>query len=513
MSIGKRIAFAVSTSWISRFVTISLSLILIPILFRHLGKEELGFWFLLGQSGAFLGLMDLGISPTITRRIAFAKGKNGVNPDIALSTESMHEISILVATGRVIYRYLSISVFIIAWLLGLVYITQIELLQLDIQTILIAWTIMCLSHALGVWVAMWNALLQGLGYVGWDTLISTFIGILTLSIQIVVVLQGGGLIALSIVTALSVLISRFLMYIFISRREPKLFILKGKWSLLLVKDMTKPALKAWITSLGAFLILRTDQYFIGYFQGVKDIPSYHAAFQIVSNLFILATIFASVSSVFVSHLWESGNIIKVQQIVQRNLHLGLSIMVCGVASFLLIGENIFNLWLGEGYFIGYAVLSVFCIMLTLEAQHVIISFASRATEYEVFAIVALLSGVLNIVFTWLLIGPFGVLGVAVGTLLAQLFTNNWFVVYHGLRRLKMSLITYLWNTIFPIVIVFISALGCGWLGLQLIPIFSSDLYKIIVVIPITMLVLFVAIWILVLSHAERIKILNKVKML
>ncbi len=513
MSINKRIVFAVSTSWLSRFVTISLSLILIPILFRHLGQEELGFWFLLGQSGAFLGLMDLGISPTITRRIAFAKGKNGTDLDIAMSPESMQEISILVATGRIIYRYLSIGVFLIAWILGFIYIEQIELVHLNMQTIVIAWTIMCLSHALGVWASMWNSLLQGLGYVGWDTLISTIIGIGTLVTQIVVVLQGGGLISLAIVTAIGVMVSRTLMFLFIKHKEPELSSIKNKFDFILMKEMTKPALKAWITGLGAFLILKTDQYFIGYFQGVQDIPAYHAAFQIVSNLFILATIFASVSSVFISHLWESGDFTKIQKLVQRNLYLGLSIMVCGTASLLLIGENIFNLWLGDGYFVGYAVLTTFCIMLTLEAQHVIISFASRAAEYEVFAIVALTSGILNIIFTWLLIEPFGLLGVAIGTLLAQLLTNNWFVTYRGLRRLKMSLMTYLLNTIVPIVLVFCIAFGSAWLGLQIFSPISSDLFKILVVLSITGIVFAFTIWILVLNHTERRNILMKVKLL
>jgi O-antigen/teichoic acid export membrane protein len=49
MSASKRIAIAVTISWVSRAVSILSGLLLMPILFRFMGKEELGLWFLLGN--------------------------------------------------------------------------------------------------------------------------------------------------------------------------------------------------------------------------------------------------------------------------------------------------------------------------------------------------------------------------------------------------------------------------------------------------------------------------------
>ena len=53
---------------------------------------------------SFLGLMDLGVSPTLTRRLAFPKGKSGRDPGLLLSRESQRQIADLVATGRLIFR-------------------------------------------------------------------------------------------------------------------------------------------------------------------------------------------------------------------------------------------------------------------------------------------------------------------------------------------------------------------------------------------------------------------------
>ena len=74
MSVTRRIAFGAAASWFSRGVTILLGLVLMPVLFRYLPKEELGVWLLLGQSWAAMGILDLGFGITLTRRIAFAGG-------------------------------------------------------------------------------------------------------------------------------------------------------------------------------------------------------------------------------------------------------------------------------------------------------------------------------------------------------------------------------------------------------------------------------------------------------
>ena len=53
-------------SWFSRAVTIVLALVLMPVLFHHLAKEELGVWLMLAQTSALLLILDLGLSSVLT---------------------------------------------------------------------------------------------------------------------------------------------------------------------------------------------------------------------------------------------------------------------------------------------------------------------------------------------------------------------------------------------------------------------------------------------------------------
>jgi O-antigen/teichoic acid export membrane protein len=114
MSASKRIAIAVGISWISRGISIFSGLLLIPILFRFMGKEELGLWFLLGNSQAFLGLLGMGVAPTLTRYIALVKGKSGTELDAVLTQDIQEQLGDLVETGRIVLLCVSVFTFFVA---------------------------------------------------------------------------------------------------------------------------------------------------------------------------------------------------------------------------------------------------------------------------------------------------------------------------------------------------------------------------------------------------------------
>jgi len=456
MTVSSKIAFAASISWLSRASVIGANLILLPVLFRLLGKEELGIWMILGNSSSFLGFLGLGIAPTLTRHIALAVGKGSPLSGSALTDDNRQHVADLVESGKIILRCLAILVFFISLASGYGLISQIDPKEVSSETVFISWIFICVGYSLSVWVSYLNCWLTGIGYVGWEQLATTVVSLLSIFINILVVSLGGGIQALAVVLMLSAIVQRLALIIFLRCRQPNLLNLKGNWNYQYVKKMIQPSLYCWLTSLGAFLILRTDTYFIAVLKGAENVPNYQAGYQLVSNLWQLAITFGTVSSTFISQSWQSGDVRAVHKIVFRNVKLGLSIMAVGVAFLLTYGEEITILWLGEGSFVGYDILAVFCIMLTLQAQRGILVTSSRATEDENYAFINLTAGALNFIFTWLLIGPLGLFGVSLGTLLAQIMTNSWYGVLRPVRRLKLKLSDYfnqvmvLWFCVFSV---------------------------------------------------------------
>ncbi|MBD2388337.1 lipopolysaccharide biosynthesis protein [Cylindrospermum sp. FACHB-282] len=463
MSLSKRIAFAVTISWLSRVSIILSGFVLTPTLFRFMPKEELGLWYLLSNSQFFLGLLSLGIMPTLGRHIALAKGRSGANPEVELTQETKEHIGDLLVTGRFILQWLAVGIFFIAWGAGYVLINQIELVQVSPQKVFWSWLLMCAGYAIGVWLSYFDCLLGGMGYVGWNSLIWMVVSILTTFVNIAAVLLGGGLLALAAISVVASLIQRFIFVGIIRWRFPELLNFQGNWNAGYAKALVKPSLYWWLTDLGAFLILRTDSYFIAYLKGTQNIPSYQAAYTLVFNLYQVAMAISYSSSVFISQAWQAGDLSAIQQMTLRNARIGLSIMAAGIAFLMVAGKEFIELWLGEGNFVGQNILIIFCIMLTLESQHVILVTSSRATEDEKYAPWSLSAGVLNLVLTWVLVKPLGLLGVAMGTMLAQMLTNNWYAVYRPMVRLHLNFRVYLRQVVGLWAIVLVCCLSLSWL--------------------------------------------------
>jgi len=462
MSAFKRITFGVAIAWISRLVTAFSGLLLMPFLFRLINKEELGIWFLLGNSQQFISLLGFGIAPTLTRYIAFAKGKSGSDVNVDINEESKKEIADLVFTGQVVLRTLAVFVFFVACISGYLLIRQLTLKEAKLTTVIIAWVLLCAGNAIGVWVSYLNCWLTGIGYVGWEGVINTSIYLISIVSNIVIAFAGFGLLGLSTVTFVSGLVQRFATIAFLRSVKPELFKDKGTWDKSLAVKLFKPSLLAWLTGLGGLLIHRTDAYFIAFFQGAQSLPNYQVAYVITSTVYSFSISLADASPTFISQAWQAGDIATVHLLTIRNAQIGMSFMAAGSAFLLTVGKELFSLWLGNNSFVGYGVLIVFCIMFTLEAQQMNLVTSARATEDEKYVPAALTAGVLNIFFTWLLIKPFGLLGVALGTMIAQMLTNNWYAVYRPIIRLKLDFKVYLKKVVLLWVQLFLVSLSISF---------------------------------------------------
>ena len=509
MSVTRRIAFGVAASWFSRGVTILLGLVLMPVLFRCLPKEELGVWLLLGQSWAAMGILDLGIGVTLTRRIALAKGKSGGDPNAPLTPETLREIADLTESGRRIYHVTSIGVFVVSWLAGFFYLRNLQLHDLSHTTVWIAWTILCASQACAVWATVWTCLLQGVGYVGWDALIASFITTLTLAAQIIVLLCGGGLVALAAAATAGALAQRWLTRWLARVRRPELFSLRGRWNRELLRGLPSLAFRAWLTAVGTVLVFNTDQFFIAATKGAEGIPSFRAAYVFVHNITILAVTVALASTVFISHYWQAGDMAQVRRLIERNCRLGLLVMLCTCAIVITAGKSLFDLWLGHGNFAGYHILAVFLISETLEAQSYIISTSSRATNDEAFGLSSVAAGILKIVLATFLIKSHGLLGLALATMIALLSTNHWYMVWRGINRLRIPLPEYLKDVVIPALIWSSAALVLAGVTAMVLK-EASDLTKLSAAATAVGITFVLALFRLVMTQNERASVRSKV---
>jgi len=457
--IGRKIVIAVSASWLGQAIRIALNLLVLPVMFRFMGQEELGIWLVLGQSTAVISfLMEAGLTPTLTRRIAFVAGKSQTGLDERLDEDARRELATLITSGAVTYRMVSVGVFVIAFALGSLYLQALDLQHLPATTVWVAWTLLCFGYATAIWSSLWLALANGLGYVATATLVSTAVGVAALLAQAAVVLAGGGLVWLAIVAAVSGVAARFGLRAYILRRQPDLLSIRGHVDRSLIRSLMGLSTRAWLTAFGDLLLFKTDQYFIALYLDARTVPAYYVAYTVLHNLALLALALGQASSIFVSRLWQAGALQEIHEIILRSLRITLILMACGVATLLAVGADVIGVWVGPENFVGYPVLATLSVMFILCVQQNAVLTFSRATENEVYAVPFLVAGAVNLALSWILVQAIGVLGVALATLLAQLLTTNWIVLHDGLRRLKLPAATYVRTCGFPLLAVFVTAL-------------------------------------------------------
>jgi O-antigen/teichoic acid export membrane protein len=479
-----------------------MGLLLFPVLFRHMGREELGVWLLLGQSWAVLGVLDLGLGSTLLRRIAFATGKGATRPGERCTRETVNEIADLVKTAEVLYSFLAVLSFVVAFGVGCFGLKHLHLSSLALPRIYLAWGVLCLSQSVTLASTVWTCLLDGTGIVGWEVLLSSFVSVLTLSAQIVAAFMGWGLVGLAIAAAAGAVTQRVSVIALARCKRPELIGIKGAWKPELVRDMAPLALKAWLTGLCVVIVMNTDQIFIAGMQGAREIPAYRAAYSIFINLQMLSVAFGGNAGVFIAQLWKAGEVARVQRIVVHNLRLGLSIMAAGGACVLGLGQHLFNLWVGHGNYIGPQIAGIFFLLLVLDTQANIIAISSRATEDEAFVLCTGAAAVLNVTFTLMLGARYGLFGIALATLLAQGATSYWFMCYRGLRRLRMSLRAHLRDVAAPVSLLLIVTLV---MVRSLASLMSAQPDWLIVAAAVlaTGLLLCCSVWLLVLDSSQR----------
>jgi O-antigen/teichoic acid export membrane protein len=463
MSIQKRILLGSALGWFSRGVSIAAGLLLLPILFRNMGRQELGLWLLMGQSWAVLSVLDFGFGTTFTRAIAFAKADYDRNKG-PTSTGS-HKIADLLATARALYLFLAILGLWLTVGSGFFYLRGIQLQPAELWIAWFAWTIICLSQAVTFWAAPWSCLLQGLGDIGWDLTIGSLTSALLLAAQIILVLLfGGNLLVLASSAAFISVAHRFAVLAFARGKYRELVTSEGHIHLGIIRGMAPLASRAWLTGLGIILVYNTDQLFIARMEGIDQIPAFRAAYLLALNLHMAAAVFASASSAFVSQYWQAGQLKALRDVTKRNAFLGLAIMLAGSGCILALGSTLFDVWLGTGHYVGLVIVSIFLGTFVLEQQAYAVGTACRATGDEAFYLSTLIAGALKITLSFVLGSAFGLTGLAVATLVAQGSTNHWYMVARGLSRLGISAREYVTDVIVPALAVFLFSWVACWLG-------------------------------------------------
>lgn len=452
MSRDRHIFSGTVAAFVFTAVTAVVGIVQLRLLLRFMDAELAGVWLLFLSLGGYLLIFDLGITPTLGREIAFILGSKTMSDE-----ERRESLASLVRSCFGLFVFLSAAIFVLAAVAGTAYLHTVAPAS-HWPEIRVSWLLFALGTALSLLANVFYACLYGAGDVARERFTRAGIQVLWLTAMYVVLTRGLDLRGLALAWiaygAIACVISGAMM----ARSHPYI-VSQGRFDAGLIKRMAAPSLRYAATVLGGVLILQTDNLVIASVLDVRSIPGYSAVAKLVLALMTLSLLVVSTSTPFMSRAFAGDDMAAIRHLLFRNLRISLGFMATLGVFLALFADRLIALWIGAGNFIGFPVVWALLVVMFLEANHAAMAAATMATGTLPFHKPALIAGALNLALSVVLARHYGLLGVALGTLGAQLLTNNWYVPYVTMKHLHIRLRDYLSDVVAPVALMLACAVA------------------------------------------------------
>lgn len=432
-TVGRRITAGTVGGGLLVVTTIVTAIIHYKLVIGLLPRELAGVWLLFWSFGSYLAFFDLGVGPTLSREIAF----------MAADKDRLPAIEDLAATCLRIYLGVAALLLAVAVLVGWILLPTLKLQTISSADVLLAWGFFAAGACVNLLGNLFYSVLTGEGQVATERLTRAFSMLLWLALSSYALIAGHGLTGVALAWLVNAFIGRALAMVVLKLRVRGFSLSRGRWRSDLARRLAHPSARWALTQLGALLILQTANVLIAWNLGPAAIPSYEAASRVIMAVGTIALLSTNATVPFYSRAFAVDDIAWLRGLLYRNVQQGLMTMAAAIAVLGAFAPELFSTWLGHGNFVGYAVLMAMAVMMTLEIHHVAHASLTMASGHIPFVRTAIIAGVLNLVFSLVLVRYLGLLGIALGTMAAQMLTNNWYAPYVSLRRLGIGIGSYL----------------------------------------------------------------------
>ncbi len=428
----------VSTS-AGRIVTLATTFVMTPFILNSLGETAFGIWILVTVVVGYGVLLDFGMGSAIVKYTADACARNDVR--------SAHT---LMATATRIYLGLAL----VALTLGGALALQSErLFDLDGQTagtvppVLVLVTV---SFAINLASTPANAALRGLQRYDVTNAITVVSALATAGLTVLVLQRGGGVVAMAALTVPMAALGQ-LATVLALRRVGADFVLRwSPASRSVTRRLTGFGATVSVAQLAELLQKRTSEIIIANFMSVAAVAPYSLARRLSDLPHVISDQFIKVLLPVASELHANGEAHGLNRLFLMSTRVTLALMLPVALCVGFLSGDLLELWVGPRYR-GQAVLVVLLVIasVVITSQWPAGPIFQGTGRFGWFAVASLTSGVANVVLTLVLIQPYGLVGVVVGTLVPNVLEAVLFVLPYTLWRLQIRMVVYLREALAP----------------------------------------------------------------
>lgn len=407
------IARNAAANWLTFLFVAGVSFFLSPFVVHHLGNTAYGVWTLLVAVVGYLGLLDFGVRGAVTRYIAHhhATGDN-------------EGCSSIVSAGMVMFGLLGIAAILLSIVFAFVSPIVFNIPESLVEDTRIVLVVGGVTIAITLVGAVFGGVITGLQRFD----LSSGVEVLVTAIRTVAIVlalgQGYGLASLGFINLAASVLNGFATWAVARKLYPELR-LRFRISLLPhMETILSFSMLLSVIHVFGVLIYYSDALLIAIFLPVSSVTFFAIAGSLCEYARQVASAVSVVMTPRVSSLASIGSN-RVAEAILGAARLATLVTAPIAAIFWSRGESFINLWMGTDY--GPAsgeVLRILAFVVLLGGARSVATASIMGVNKHRALIPAFASeAVCNLALSAALVGPLGLAGVALGTLIPSVIVS------------------------------------------------------------------------------------------
>ncbi len=418
-------------------INISVLFFLTPFIIHHIGQAGFGLWSLIVATISFFDLLDVGLCLTIIKYVTQYR------------TEKKYELCNKVLSTS-FFSYLLLAFFgsLILLCFSLVF-NQIFAIDSEYRnTSLLLLIVMAFrSFFVVLPFSLFRGVLFAEQYIYLTNVIALLSSLLYAFLVWTFFSSGYGITALAFLSLACALLEYGAYAVFTYKLDPHISIRRELANLQTLQEILPFSFAQFFSHLASIILFNSDLLIIKFFLPLSDVGLYAVPLKIVTYGYMLLSQFSSTLTPLAvkTHTLEDESALRTLFYRGTKYVLIPSTMLLVAGSF--FAKDLLTLWINPTYAPVASVLVVLLFSMWLSSFFGFGSDILQLTGYHQAALRYAIAGVIgNLAFSVVLVAPLGLVGVALGTLLASILSlvlnlRKLFEVYHiALREYLLNIV-------------------------------------------------------------------------
>ncbi|HJZ74199.1 MAG TPA: oligosaccharide flippase family protein [Vicinamibacterales bacterium] len=433
------VARNVSTRYLAIAVEAVLGLVVLPFNLAHLGQSAYGLWMLTASVTTYFSVLDLGYGGALVKFVAQYRARREVR--------ALNEI---LSTTFVVFATVGVVTYLVAIAIALYMGQLFHLTPEQVHTGRIVMLIISLSVAVGTAVSVFGAVTNGFQRFDLNNLVGTAASVITAAVNVAVLLAGYGLVELVAATTAVRLLS-YVVYRANAYRVFPAMQIRIRW-------FRRERLRE-VTSLSVFMLLidwanklnySVDALIIGAFLNTSAVAVWTVGQRLAEVIQRLTNQLNEVLFPTVVDNDTAERVHRLQAILVQGTRLSLATVVPMGGAMILMAAPLVQAWVGPEFAGSVAVLQLLALTVIVRIGTATASTLLKgAGEHRLVAVANIAAAVVNVAVSVAIVAPFGLVGVAAGTLVPVCIASSLVIFPAGCRRVQMTLARGLAEAVWP----------------------------------------------------------------